>query len=295
VAEDIVVAVVGEMKDEMCIRGASCVSIRGGFGGAWRASEREGGFRGGMGNVGIDGRTGEKPEPVVCEGRLPRFIYEVLFGFKGCGYADGEPRTGRTAPNVGLGWPGGDAVKLGNLGGGTWRIVAPSSRPGILGYVTGERPVVGDRGDSATGDNMDKWLPSASIGASSSNGPAPDDEEVSIVVPESPESFESDRVGPLRPELLLLLAAGAATTGRGPGRTALACEYKLDERDTFTSAGSIFKNAGSGFKTSGYLDADDIAAAIRATSSFFSIGDFVIGVYVSSSAASATCDSSACR
>lgn len=44
-------------------------------------------------------------------------------------------------PSVGLGCPGGEVVKLGRLGGGTKRIVAPSKRPGIRGYMTGERPL----------------------------------------------------------------------------------------------------------------------------------------------------------
>lgn len=55
--------------------------------------------------------------------------------------------------------------------------------------------------------------------------------------------------------------------------------------------GSVCSTARGGLETAG-VGVVDIAAALAAAaaaSSFFSIGDFVKGVYVSSSAASVTC------
>lgn len=68
-------------------------------------------------------------------------------------------------------------------------MVAPSRRPWILGYLTGDRPVVGE-GDSITGDKLESRPISGSTGESSSYGP---EYEVSIVVAEPLESFEPFR------------------------------------------------------------------------------------------------------
>jgi hypothetical protein len=57
----------------------------------------------------------------------------VRLGFRGRGYAEGESWTGYTTPSVGLGCPDGEPLKFGRLGGGTYLMVAPPRRPGILG------------------------------------------------------------------------------------------------------------------------------------------------------------------
>lgn len=224
VAELVVAALVGEMKDEMCGRCVMCVSSRGGFSAAGRlacvASGREGIFSGETGNVGDEACVGEKPDLEVSAagGGCIFVVVERRRVFNGEGYA-GEAGLafpiGRMFPSVGLGCPGGEVVKLGSLGGGTKRMVAPSKRPGIWGYATGERPLWGVRGDSITVDSVDRRPSSASMGEVLSKGL---EDDVSIVVAEPRESFESFRSGPFQPELLVPFAP--SPFGRKLERTA---------------------------------------------------------------------------
>lgn len=66
VAELVVAALVGEIKDEMCGRCVKCVSSRGGLSAPGRlacvAPERDGMFSGGTGNEGGDDCVGENPD-----------------------------------------------------------------------------------------------------------------------------------------------------------------------------------------------------------------------------------------
>ncbi len=196
---------------------------------------------------------------------------------------------------------------MGCLGGGTRRMVAPPPRrPVILEYRAGggggSRKPVASRadGDSTTGGSCDiramslTRAASTSLSLSLSSSKGPPVVELLMVVTEACESFESDRLIPTpapavapapfwenEPPPLLLLDGG----GRGGrGRTTLACEYMLDDRDISDgSLGSTDRNAGFDFLRKSVVSESALAIA-AASSSRLSIGDFVSGVYVSSSA-----------